>query len=464
MKKLIILTLSAALMMACDSDRPTAEARTPAIETVEFSMSADINMPQFVDLEEGSLRSYQHTYTSPTGHPRISFIPPGQTSVDITTPTGYRGSALSVNLRWRPISKTTPETPSADIDGLAMTHGSPTYGGKNTIVRVDKTDEGGERLIVYYSDVAKAGWWGTENQDMYFVLSYGLQAGVNPLEFRQERIKFYYYSGIVPGNDQTGQTQVDNMYGTNISFTHNYERKLVFSTQSQPNPTTIYPMLTRPQLGTRIKTLPTAATNGTFAYATIDDRTLDARGTILALGFTNRTGGDITILDLQAKNDGLAYNGYFSMALKQQVGRVSADGVAPEGVMTAAELVAGTPLKFVETSDVGFSQYTLNGLTATGKRPISSYYSFGVYANPSATAKGLDLASGATTSNATLGRVFLWGYPKNGGNTPVTVRVRYRNASGTEVYSKPQVINPPAGGFKETVAYLKTIRVVPAAP
>lgn len=456
MKKLIILSLSAAMMMACDSDRPTVEAST---STAEFSMSADINMPQFVDLEEGSLRSHQYTYTNSTGHPRISFIQPGQTSANIIQSVDP-GTALAVNLRWRPISKATSETDS-EVNGIKMTHGSPTYSGKNTIIRVDKTAGGGERLTVYYSDEARAGWWGTANQDIYFVLSYGLQVGTPALDYRQERIKFYYYSGVVPSGNNN--TEVEAMSARNAASTYMHTRKLVFSTPSQPNPTTLYPMLTRPRLGTRIKTLDNTATNGTFAYAKIDDRTLDVRGTILALGFTNLTGEDITILDLEAKNDGLAYNGYFSMAPKQQVGSASGDGVAPEGVMTAAELIAGAPLKFVETSDVGFSQYTLDRITAANKRLISTYTSFGVYANPSATTKGQPLASGATTSNETLGRVFLWGYPKNGGNTPVTVRVKYRNANGAELYSKPQVITPPAGGFQEAVAYLKTIRVV-AAP
>lgn len=453
------------MMMACDSDRPTAEASISTAETVEFSMSADINMPQFVDLEEGSLRSHQYTYTNSTGHPRISFIQPGQTSTNITRPTD-QGTGLAVNLRWRPISKTTPETPitGVEMNGITMTHGSPSYGGKSTIIRVNKTAEGGERLTVYYSDGAKGnatqgGWWGLENQDMYFILSYGLQVGKAPLDYRQERIKFYYYSGVVPSGNNPAEIEV--MSARNVASTHQHTRKLVFSTPSQPNPNTLYPMLTRPRLGVRIKTLTGTATNGTFAYAKIDDRTLDARGTILALGFTNQTGEDITILDLEAKNDGLAYNGYFSMAPKQQVGAADRDGVAPEAVMTAAEVKAGAPLKFVETSDVGFSQYTLDNITVSGERPILTYYSFGVYANPSATAKGLTLANGATTSNETLGRVFLWGYPKNGGSTPVTVRVKYRNANGVEVFSRPQTITPPAGGFQETVAYLKTIRVVP---
>lgn len=466
MKKLIIFTLSAAMMMACDSDRPTVEASTPTTETVEFSMSADINMPQFVDLEEEGLRSHQYTYTSPTGHPRISFIQPGQTTANIYKP-GDIGTGLAVNLRWRPITKATSKTDS-EVNGITMTHGTPSFRNKSTIVRVDKTAEGGERLIVHYTtsaqgDAIKGGWWGTEAQDMYFVLSYGLQVSTTPLRYSQERIKFYYYSGVVPSGNNTNE--IIAMSGRNAAHTHGNNRKLVFSTQRQPNPNTLYPMVTRPRLGTRIKTLPSAATNGTFAYAAIDDRTLDVRGTILALGFTNLTGENITILGLEAKNDGLAYNGYFSMGSEQQTkSSENGDGIAPEGVLTTDELKAGTPLKFVETNDGGFSQYTLDNITTTDKRPIPTYYSFGVYANPSATAAGLPLANGVTTSNETLGRVFLWGYPKNGGNTPVTVRVKYRNARGAEVYSKPQVINPPAGGFKETVAYLKTIRVVPAAP
>lgn len=474
MRKYIIFGLGVLAVTACSQNEPTQT--TVADDTATgfgFTTDIDINNPKIQDLEDGEFRTLQHTYTATSGYPRISFLPKNTNRVNFVqlgnaTPT-------TVNIRWRWLRKSAPNAFISDqslaYEGIAFSYNANGLGhnGVATEAYAMRTANGGERLRIYYhrGNVGTNGWWGTADYDFSAIVTYGvfIAKGTIPNGNGMQKIKFYYHAGYVPSSDTNGvwiESGYNQVSGSNATSTTELPRKLYFTTESIVNSNTYYPMMTRPQVARRFTSteIPGTTTQGTYSFASIDNRTLDARGTLLALAFKNETGGNITILDLVAKNDGLAYSGYFSYAPKSEVGNSGADGIAPAGVMTGDEVKAGTPLKFVETNIYGFSQYTLDNITNTPKRPIDTEYTFGLYATPTATTQGLTLASGAVTNNTTNGRVFLWGFPKNNGTTPITVRVKYRKSDGSEVYSKPQTIVPPTGGFKETTAYLKTIRIV----
>lgn len=469
MKKIIALSALALAMSACSQSEPTAEVTTAnasAQEGQAFVATLDLNMPEYVALDEEA-RAALYSQTNAQGYPRISFLPAGATSKSIVSsdPQHVAGStAGSVNIRWRHVNTANPEdrTGLPEVNGLTPWDNTATTSetSNNRILsRVVRTTTG-ERLELYYRSGTATNWWGPENSTLYIMLTYGVQVQTASLTGEQNRIKFYYHSGVpftVNGLIGTNRDNLTASVGYS-SPTGGGIRKLHFTTETNMyNGTMMYPIMTVPMQTRRETTTQRPETLGSpYSYATpVSGHPLVARGTILSLAFKNETGAPITITDLEAKNEGLAYSGYFSAVYRAVAGSTTQDGIPDSGVMTGAEMLNATPLKFVETTLSGYSQHSVSSITNN-----DLWANFELYPNPSAAAKGLLLGAGATTSNTTEGRVHLWGFPKSSGNY-ITVRVKYRLANGSEVYSRPQRISAPNGGsFEETKAYLKTIRVV----
>lgn len=471
MKKIIALSALALAMSACSQSEPTAEVTTAnasAQEGQAFVATLDLNMPEYVALDEEA-RAALYSQTNAQGYPRISFLPAGTASKHIveSDPQHISGStAGSVNLRWRHVNTTNPEdrTGLPEVNGITPWDNTATTsdGANNrSLFRVVRTSTG-ERLEVYYRSGSAANWWGPENATLCMILAHGVQVQTSSILEQQNRLKFFYHSGVpftVKGLGATGLHDITASSSTGYSTpTAGAIRKLHFTTESNMyNGTMMYPIMTAPMVTKRETTAQKPGTLGSpYSFATpVSGHPMVARGTILSLAFKNETGAPITITDLEAKNEGLAYSGYFSAMYAADRGSTSRDGVSPAGVMTGAEMLNATPLKFVETTLSGFSPYTINSIADN-----QLWANFELYPNPSATTKGVAIGAGVTTSNTTVGRIHLWGFPKSSGNY-ISVRVKYRQADGTEVYSRPQRISAPNGGsFEETKAYLKTIRVV----
>lgn len=468
MKKIIALSALALAMSACSQSEPTAEVTTAnasAQEGQAFVATLDLNMPEYVALDEEA-RAALYSQTNAQGYPRISFLPAGTNVKHIveSDPQHASGStAGSVNLRWRYVKTANPE----DLSGVSQVQGitpwdntATTSEGANnrSLFRVVRTATG-ERLEVYYRSGSAANWWGPENETLCMMLTYGVQVQTRSITEEQNRLKFYYHSGLPFTRNGLGSISKES-----LSASSNYStptagaiRKLHFTTESSVHDGVMYPIMTAPMVTKRETTAQKPGTLGSpYSFATpVTGHPMVARGTILSLAFKNETGAPITITDLEAKNEGLAYSGYFSAMHTAQNGSTSLDGVHASGVMTGTEVLNATPLKFVETTLSGYGQHSVSSITNN-----DLWANFELYPNPSAAAKGLELGAGATTSNTTQGRVHLWGFPKSSANY-ITVRVKYRQAGGSEVYSRPQRISAPNGGsFEETKAYLKTIRVV----
>lgn len=469
MKKIIALSALALAMSACSQSEPTAEVTTAnasAQEGQAFVATLDLNMPEYVALDEEA-RAALYSQTNAQGYPRISFLPAGTDVKHIveSDPQHASGStAGSVNLRWRYVKTANPEELSGvpQVDGLTPWDNTATTsdGANNrSVFRVVRTATG-ERLEVSYRSGSSESWWGAENLTLCMMLTYGVHVQTGSLTGNQNRLKFYYHSGVPFTRSGIGTANLASLSASSDYSTATPAgaiRKLHFTTESSVHNGMMYPIMTAPMVTKRETAAQKPGTLGSpYSFATpVAGHPMVARGTILALAFKNETGAPITITDLEAKNEGLAYSGYFSAMHTAQNGYTWADGVPDSGVMTGAEVLNATPLKFVETTLSGYGQYTIRSITDN-----QLWANFELYPNPSATTKGLALGTGATTGNTTEGRVHLWGFPKSSANY-ISVRVKYRRADGIEVYSRPQRISAPNGGsFEETKAYLKTIRVV----
>lgn len=464
-KYIFVLSLMALSFVACSQDdtmlseENKQNSETP--QTGYYSIDIPIQSPEIIDLEANSeLRALPTIGSNGRGYPIIKL--PSSISGNI-------GQQL-ITIRWRPVSRTN-NTDLFEAQGVTLNDGAAAgnsaYG--SDVRMTAKVETYGDRQVLRvfapYSS-SRTGWWGnnTNNRDVYAYLTYGVQVAGGQLgTYRYERAKHYYGSGLIYP-DGTDTSTRGKYFGYDVRTNpsaNTAPRKIYLATESVPHQQMIFPMLTVPTKGV-LKTKEehregTTMNNANiYTYLTIQNTVLKARGTIMGLNFKNETGRAITIRAVEVKNDAFAYDGYFGLgaqAFQWSIGDVNMDGYAPSAIVSNEEVKNGTPLKFVETNKCGASQYTLTA-KGLGASYMPTSQEFQLYAN--ASTQGVAAAVGAVTN----GRFFLWGFPKNGGTTPWTVRVKYRvSGSTTDVLSKPQRVTPPAGGFQESKAYLTTIRV-----
>lgn len=459
---LIALSILCMAFVACNDDN-TVPADTQTTNTpMGFFAEIPVEQPEVISLSpESELRSKSTISANALGYPIIQL------------PNRFVGPSdqmqHSMNIRWRYVNPNNPEQ-HFEANGLTLydgsTGGNTNYGTENRMTVVTENHAGKAVIRVFAPYGAqRTGWWGNTTQDIHVYLAYGTQVGRTNLPHAYQRLKHYYSSGIIYPPTVTGDPHFWGGHSHSLAEDVNtYPRKLVVATETAPY-TGFFPMISNFSKGIRkTKTQDTqAVTNGTYSYLTIPHTSLKVRGTVMALNFKNEVGSPITILDIEAKRDAFAYDGYFGggYTATNSVDNEYFDGYSTLGNLTGAEVQSGAALKFVETNRRGFSQASIDINRAAGRMTpvIAPSVSFGLYANNTTTTKGIVAQTGATTA----GRVFLWGYPRNNGQNTWTVRVKYRvNGRTTDVLSKPQRVAPPAGGFLEGKAYLATIRVKPA--
>lgn len=470
MNKYLGLGLVLLASTACNNDtlEQPQQPATPSERMITFSLEA--KQPEFVDLDDES-RVMSNVKVNSNGYPVIE-LPEKLTSFE---------AMPGLDVRWRYVSKSAPDDFPTEANripnGLSVSDGETASNtgyaaemGSDYSKRYARVImEGGKqklRVFLPYSAMSTP-WWGDANYDLYVFIATGLklaggfEAAGGRFITGGGRVKMYY-TGASGGTDYRNMFNVGDV-GPTTEVSLQRRAVVASATTSYQQ---LFPYMTtyrKAKLYAKSGTNDPAQVNAsaTYALAGVDNGVLEPRGTILSINFANVTSSPIVVTDIELKNDAFAYDGYFSGAgatvdYLTYAGTSQGDGIPADAVLSGSEVKALSPLKFIETNLAGYSQYTINRLRA--ENPSINYpgiptsASFGVYADGTTTDKGITIESGEKSR-----RVFIWGYPKGNGTTPLKVKISY--TSGGNRYVAYQRINPPTGGFSEGKAYLKTLVV-----